>query len=358
MKTSDFDYELPPTAIAAHPAEPRDAARLLVHEIAADRTRHLHVRDLPEVLAAGDLLVVNDTRVRPARLLGRRATGGALEILLVEPRADGLWRALVKPAARLVPGAQFELEEGVLRGTAIERPPRTDGELGAEWIVRLEPGAGRTGGVDDLLERHGRMPLPPYLRRARGATPEHATDRERYQTVYARVPGAIAAPTAGLHFTPELLERLASAGVARAAVTLHVGLGTFQPVEVEDLECHAMHAEEYELDAEAAAQVAAARARGARVVAVGTTAFRVLESCAAPARLVHAGRGATRLFVRPGTPIQVVDALLTNFHLPRSTLLMLVSAFAGRERILRLYAEALARGYRFFSYGDALLLLP
>lgn len=367
MKTSDFDYALPPSAIATHPCEPRDAARLLVHEIAADRTRHLHVRDLPEILATGDLIVVNDTRVRPARLLGRRASGGALELLLLQPipnaaeAATGAarWRALVKPAKRLSAGDAFELEDGALRGVAIERPSDADGRPGPEWIVELRAAApaGDTN-FEALLERHGRMPLPPYIRKARGDAPEDAADRERYQTVYARETGAVAAPTAGLHFTPELLQRLERVGIERASVTLHVGLGTFQSVEVEDPAQHAMHAEEFEIRGAVATQVRAARARHGRVVAIGTTSFRALESCAEPDRLVRAGSGSTRIFVRPGSPIRVVDALFTNFHLPRTTLLMLVSAFAGRERILRLYAEAIEREYRFFSYGDSMLLLP
>ena len=260
MKTSDFDYELPEAAIAARPAEPRDAARLLVHEIGADRTRHLHVRDLPGLLAAGDLLVVNDTRVRPARLLGRRGSGGALEILLVEPLGGSRWRALVKPAKRLSEGEEFELESGALRGVAVQRPLGADGLPGPHWIVALRGGTRGDAAVEELLERHGRMPLPPYMRKARGDSPEDPGDRERYQTVFARETGAVAAPTAGLHFTPDLLARLEQAGVERAAVTLHVGLGTFQPVEVEDPDDHAMHAEEYVLSAE----VAAERARDAR----------------------------------------------------------------------------------------------
>lgn len=364
MKTSDFDYTLPQSAIATHPCEPRDAARLLVHEIAADRTRHLCVRDLPEVLATGDLIVVNDTRVRPARLLGRRASGGALELLLLQPlptAAAGAsrWRALVKPAKRLRAGDAFELEDGALHGVAVERPSDEDGRPSPEWIVDLRPRISTADAdFEALLERHGRMPLPPYIRKARGESPEEAADRERYQTVYAREIGAVAAPTAGLHFTPELLQRLAHAGVERASVTLHVGLGTFQSVEVEDPAQHAMHAEEFEIREDVATRVSAARARRGRVVAIGTTSFRALESCAEPGRLVRAASGSTRIFVRPGSPIRVVDALFTNFHLPRTTLLMLVSAFAGRERILRLYAEAIEREYRFFSYGDSMLLLP
>jgi len=367
VKTSDFDYELPQTAIAAHPTDPRDAARLLVHEIGADRTSHRRVRDLPQVLAAGDLLVVNDTRVRPARLFGKRSGGGAIELLLLAPEPNSgaprrpspceAWKALVKPARRLEPGEIFTLEDGAMTGRALERLPRADGAPGAEWIVELRA-PHDTHDVETLVERHGRMPLPPYLRRARGSEPESPEDRERYQTVYASATGAVAAPTAGLHFTSGLLGELEEHGIARAALTLHVGLGTFQPIEVEDPAQHAMHSEDYVLPQSAADAVAAARARSGRVVAVGTTSFRVLEACARPGRVVEAGAGSTRLFVRPGTDVQVVDVLFTNFHLPRSTLLMLVSAFAGRERILRLYKEALAEGYRFFSYGDAMLLLP
>ncbi len=358
MNLSEFDYALPADAIATEPADPRDSARLLVHEIAADRTRHLTVRDLPEVLRAPDLLVVNDTRVRPARLFGRRRTGGQVELLLLAPAADGRWRALVRPAKRLAPGEELELEGGALRAVAVERVPGPAGEPGAEWLVEVRDPRAPQASVEEALERHGRMPLPPYIRKARGADAERAYDRERYQTVYARVPGAVAAPTAGLHFTPGLLARLAAAGIGRAAVTLHVGLGTFQPVEAQDIDAHEMHSEEYVLCAETARAVADCRARGGRVVAVGTTSLRVLESCASAEGVLEPGGGATRLFIRPGHRFRCVDVLLTNFHLPRSTLLMLVSALAGRERILRLYAEALQRGYRFFSYGDAMLLLP
>ena len=354
MKVSDFDYELPPERIAAHPAEPRDAARLLVHRRGADTSEHRRVRELTEVLEPGDLLVVNDTRVRSARLLGRRASGGAVELLLVDRDAAGRWRSLVKPAGRLRPGERLELEGGALVARLLERARTADGGLAPEWWLELEG----DGDPEQLVERHGHMPLPPYILRARGSQPDSPEDRERYQTVYAREPGAVAAPTAGLHFTPELLAALEARGVARASVTLHVGLGTFQALAVEDTDAHRMHSERYELSPETARAVAQTRARGGRVVAVGTTSVRVLESCADDEGRLRPGRGDTALFLVPGARFRVVDALLTNFHLPKSTLLMLVSAFAGRERVLRLYAEAILRGYRFYSYGDAQLYLP
>ena len=354
MKVSDFDYALPSERIATHPVEPRDAARLFVHRRADDRSEHRRVRDLPELLAPGDLLVVNDTRVRSARLLGSRASGGAVELLLLDRDAEGRWRSLVKPAGRLRPGERLELEGGALHARLERRARGAGGELAPEWWLVLEG----DGDPEQLVERHGRMPLPPYILRARGAEAERDADREAYQTVFARARGAVAAPTAGLHFTPELLARLAARGVERASVTLHVGLGTFQPVSVEDTGAHRMHSERFELPPETVRAVEAARARGGRVVAVGTTSVRVLESCANDAGRLRAGAGETALFLTPGARFRVVDALLTNFHLPRSTLLMLVSAFAGRERVLRLYAEAIERGYRFYSYGDAQLHLP
>ena len=350
MKLSEFDYELPEERIAQSPAEPRDAARLFVHHIAADRSEHREVRDLAALLAPGDLLVLNDTRVLPARLLGRRASGGKLELLLFQPQA-GLWRALVRPAGRMRAGERVELEQGALRARLVRRLE------GPEWEVEIELGADGAS-VEELLERHGRMPLPPYIRREAGDASLAARDRERYQTVYARERGAVAAPTAGLHFTPELLAALEARGIERTQVTLHVGLGTFQPVTAENVEEHVMHSERFVLPESAERAVRAARERSGRVVAVGTTSVRVLESCASGGGLVRAGKGETRIFLKPGDKLQATDALLTNFHLPRSTLLMLVSAIAGRERILRLYAEALAREYRFFSYGDAMLLLP
>lgn len=354
MKPSDFDYELPPERIATQPCRPRDQARLFVHRRAADQSEHRAVRDLPELLSRGDLLVVNDTRVRHARLLGRRESGAAVELLVLERDAAGRWRSLVKPAGRLRAGERLDLEGGALHARLLERARNPDGSLAGEWWLMLEGPAD----AEVLLERHGRVPLPPYIRRARGDASEHASDRDEYQTVYAREPGAVAAPTAGLHFTPELLAALEARGIERASVTLHVGQGTFQPVAVEDVARHRMHAERYELPEATARAVAAARARGGRVVAVGTTSVRVLESCAGEGGELHAGRGETALFLVPGARFRVVDALLTNFHLPQSTLLMLVSAFAGRERVLRLYAEAIERGYRFYSFGDAQLYLP
>jgi len=351
VKVSDFDYELPPGRIALEPARPRDSARLLVHSIANDSTRHLLVRDLPSVLAPGDLLVVNDTRVRAARLLGSRASGGQVEVLLLEREAAGTWRALARPASRLRPGEEIALEGGALTARLLARGPA------GEWRLELCGAAGGPAGEAEI-ERHGRMPLPPYLGRPRGEDPRRELDRESYQTVFAREHGAVAAPTAGLHFTPELVARLESRGVSFARVTLHVGEGTFRPVTVDDTDEHRMHAERYELGEDAARAVNACRARGGRVVGVGTTSVRVLETCAGDSGSARAQRGETSLFLVPGARLGAVDALLTNFHLPRSTLLMLVAAFAGRERVLRLYAEAIERGYRFYSYGDAMLLLP
>jgi len=350
MKLSDFDYTLPQERIAQTPAEPRDSALLFVHRIAADQSEHRRVRDLVDLLEPGDLLVLNDTRVLPARLLGKRESGGTVELLLLEPSAS-VWRALVRPAGRMRVGERVEFEAGALHARLVRRLD------GPEWEVELEhrdPGAS----VEELLERHGRMPLPPYIRRDAANSDLTALDRERYQTVYARERGAVAAPTAGLHFTTELLAALERRGIERTHVTLHVGLGTFQPVKSERIEDHPMHAERFVLPETAERAVRAARERGGRVVAVGTTSVRVLESCASGDGLVRAGSGETRIFIKPGDRLRATDALLTNFHLPRSTLLMLVSALAGRERILRLYAEALAGPYRFFSYGDAQLLLP
>jgi S-adenosylmethionine:tRNA ribosyltransferase-isomerase len=295
---------------------------------------------------------VNDTRVIPARLFAHRETGGLLEVLLLEPQeAVNEWKAMVRPAKKPNPGELAALGDGhAVRFE--ERLLDEGGSPGAEWRVTLSPAAGCV--EEELLSQRGRMPLPPYIRREVDA--DKASDDERYQTVYAARPGAVAAPTAGLHFTPTLLEALAERGVRIARVTLHVGAGTFRPVTVGDLEEHVMHAERYELSEEAVALVEETRAAGGRVVAVGTTSVRVLESCVDLEGRLRAGAGETRLFLSPGSRFQVVDALMTNFHLPKSTLLMLVSAFAGRERTLALYEEALAEGYRFYSYGDAMFL--
>ncbi|MBM3991928.1 MAG: tRNA preQ1(34) S-adenosylmethionine ribosyltransferase-isomerase QueA [Planctomycetes bacterium] len=352
MKLSDFDYCLPEERIAQNPVEPRDLARLFVHDIEGDESEHRQVRDLEALLRRGDLLVVNDTKVRRARLVGARESGGAVEMLLLELRADLAWRALVRPAAKLREGERIDLEGGQLAAVIGARGP----EGGERLVQILDPRTGERAS-EELLESVGRAPLPPYIRRPRGVDPLSERDRASYQTVFARELGAVAAPTAGLHFTPELLARLDARGVERTSVTLHVGEGTFKGVSVEDVSQHVMHSERYELSRETVAAVERCRARGGRVVAVGTTSVRVLESCAAATGRLVAGSGETRLFLVPGAPFHVVDVLLTNFHLPKSTLLMLVSAFAGRERMLRLYAEALERRYRFFSYGDAMLLV-
>jgi S-adenosylmethionine:tRNA ribosyltransferase-isomerase len=340
VNIADFDYPLPEELVAQEPVEPRDASRLLVvpREGPFD---HRPFRDLEALLAPGDLLVLNDTRVIPARLVGAKATGGRCELLVLEPLdAEGrAWRAMGQSSKPLRAGARLAF-----------------GELAAE-VVRAE-GAGMfevrfdRGGaaLEAALERVGRVPLPPYVRRA--PRPE---DRERYQTVVARVAGSAAAPTAGLHFTPELLARLDARGVRRAFVTLHVGPGTFLPVRGDDLDAHRMHEERFEIPEATRAAFAECRAAGRRVVAVGTTVVRALESAAGDDGL-RAGPGRTSIFIRPGHPFRAVDALVTNLHLPRSTLLVLVCAFRGRERVLSAYAEAVAARYRFFSYGDAMFL--
>jgi S-adenosylmethionine:tRNA ribosyltransferase-isomerase len=336
--TSEFDYRLPPDRIATEPA-PRGQSRLLVLERRGAQ-RHRRVDDLPEILRPGDLLVVNDTRVIPARLFGHRvATGGEIEILLTERVDATTWDALVRPGRRAKPGTRIGFEDG-LAAEVIEKDP------GGRHRLRFsEP-------VEPHLDRLGHVPLPPYIERA--DTPE---DRERYQTVYAASPGAVAAPTAGLHFSKELLTRLAAAGIETARVTLHVGPGTFKPVTVERIEDHRMESERYEIPEATAAAVDQARREGRRIVAVGTTVVRTLESAAKEGK-VAPGVGRTDLFITPGFRFQAVDLLLTNFHLPRSTLLMLVCAFAGRERVLAAYEEAIASGYRFYSYGDAMLIGP
>lgn len=356
---ADYDYPLPPGRIASTPAERRDDARLLVVAREWGVVDHRRFRDLDRLIAPGDLLVVNESRVLPARLVGQRASGAEAEVLLLRPApaeasgVDGagavagvddatLWEALVRPGRKLRPG----------------RVLRVAPDLEVE-IVGPAPGGGRTVRlltplpVAEALARHGHMPLPPYIDR-----PDTPADRRRYQTVYARTPGSVAAPTAGLHFTDALLARLEAKGVERASLSLHVGIGTFRPVETDDPAEHPMHAEVYHVPGATAEAVAAARARGGRIWAVGTTVVRTLEAVADAEGRLHPGSGTTDLFIRPPYSFRVVDGLITNFHLPRSTLLMLVAALAGRTTVLEAYETAVREGYRFYSYGDAMVVLP
>ncbi|MDQ6710724.1 MAG: tRNA preQ1(34) S-adenosylmethionine ribosyltransferase-isomerase QueA [Candidatus Dormibacteraeota bacterium] len=338
MQTTEFDYDLPVELIAQHPPAERDGARMLVLDPRQDRTTHAMVRDLPDLLASGDLLVLNDTRVLPARLRGMREGGGEAEVLLLRPSgSDGLWEALVRPGRRLGEGAEISFVGSRLMATI-------ESKAGETAIVRF-------GGTDDPIaevRRIGEMPTPPYIKERLEAT-------ERYQTVFSKVEGSAAAPTAGLHFTEDLLARIAARGVEVATVTLHVGLDTFRPVRVEDPTQHRIHREWYQLGEETAEAIRRTRRRGGRVVAVGTTCVRVLETTADDTG-VSPGEGWTELLILPGHRFRTVDALLTNFHLPKSTLLMLVSAFAGRDRILAAYAEAVRQGYRFYSFGDCMFI--
>ncbi len=352
MDVDLFDFELPQAAIAQQPAEPRDAARMLVVDRASGTWTHACVAELPSLLDPGDLLLVNDTRVIPARLHGRKESGGRVELFLLERLAlDGpnreRWRALVSASRAPREGAQVLLPDGFV--AALVRGPAEGG------VAELEIHG--PAPVAELLGAHGQPPLPPYIRRE-VEDARLANDRERYQTVFAREAGAVAAPTAGLHFTPELLARLAEAGIERQALTLHVGEGTFRTPSAERLADISLHPERFELPEETAESIARLRAREGRLVAVGTTVTRTLESRPGRAARVPApGAGETSLFIRPGHCFSYVDVLLTNFHLPRSTLLMLVAAFAGRELVLDAYAEAIREGYRFYSYGDAMLVL-
>ena len=368
MLVSDFDYHLPEELIAQE-AAPRGASRLLVLGRSSGALRHEAIVDLPRLLLRGDLLVANNTRVFAARLLGRRVpSGGAVECLLLarnrEPDGGGLWQALMHPGQKLKPGAlvRFEGPEGVLMAEVIDRHfrGRRTIRLWAEGRTEPRPAGPEVEGslapaeqaVDELIDALGHMPLPPYIKR-----PDTAADRERYQTVFATIRGSVAAPTAGLHFTPQLLEALSQRGVEHAEITLHVGYGTFKPVLTETVEDHVVDPETYEIGAEAAAAINRARAEGRRVIAVGTTTTRTLEDAALRhGGAVAAGRNTATAFIYPGFRFQVVQGLLTNFHLPRSSLLMLVSAFAGRERVLRAYREAVEQRYRFYSYGDAMLI--
>jgi S-adenosylmethionine:tRNA ribosyltransferase-isomerase len=346
MDIADFEFELPNSAIAQEPLPERDASRLLVLDRATGRRWHCSFRDLPDWLDPGDLLVVNRSRVLRARLLGRRPDGGAAEILLVRSHGGGHWDALVRPGRRLKAGTRvvvsesFEATVGEIVGDSAGAPLRR---------VHLRS---RDADPDAAIEHHGHVPLPPYILR-----PDRPSDRDRYQTVYARETGSVAAPTAGLHFSPALLERLDHKGIRLAHLVLHVGPGTFQPIKVTRVEEHRVPPEPFFLPPETAAAVQVARAGRHRVVAVGTTTTRVLETTTSPTGEVSPGRGETSLVIVPGFPFQAVDALITNFHLSRSSLLLLTAAFAGRTRLLDTYAEAITQGYRFHSYGDAMLIL-
>jgi len=345
VRTDLFDYDLPKDRIAQRPAERRDASRLLIVERETGRISHRTFTDLPGFLRPGDCLVVNDTQVLNARLDGvRAATGGKVQALFVGTDADGLWRLWLQTRGRLQPGETLLMGEPALALELVDRDPQ------GGWLARGPV----EGDVPGILERVGRTPLPPYIRRS-GPSEEDGEDAKRYQTVYARHPGAVAAPTAGLHFTDALLEQIRAAGVRIASLTLHVGTGTFKPIHAEQIEDHVMHREWYEVSADAVRAIRETCDSGGRIVAVGTTAVRVLETIAAkPALEPHAGW--TDLYIHPPYEFRLVDALVTNFHLPRTTLLVLVCTLAGRDLMLRAYREAVAEGYRFYSYGDAMLI--
>ncbi len=371
FRVSDFDYILPQELIAQTPIEPRDASRLLVLNRSTGTIEHQHFHDLGAYLRPGDLLIANQSRVLPARLLGRRAeTGGAVEVLLLAERPElgpDHWETLVRPGRRLREGSRiiFGDENGMKHAALcaeILQRTEAEGRIVRFWVGDAESPAAAQGhdelcphiSVRELIEQVGRMPLPPYIH-------ETLADPERYQTVYARITGSAAAPTAGLHFTPHLLEQLRSRGVHIGFVTLHVGLDTFRPIESQDIREHKMHSEAIDLDAPTAELINETRRAGGRVIAVGTTAVRVLESVAGFYKerkgRIEPYHGATRLFITPGYRFQVVDAMITNFHLPRSTLLLLVSAFAGKALIEKAYQEAIGERYRFYSFGDAMLIL-
>lgn len=345
MKTSRFSFDLPDDLIAQEPAADREAARLLVLDRATGRIEHSTVRDLARWIEPGTLVVLNDTRVRKARLIGESASGKRVELLLLERLDDGTWKAITGGLRRRDVGQPIRLPDGVAASLAAAEERPAGSARDAERLVRFDPP------VDEAyLERRGHVPLPPYIRRA-----DTGADVERYQTVFARRLGSAAAPTAGLHFTARLLAQLEAKGVRVACVTLHIGLGTFLPIRSEDIEGHVMHEEAYTVPAAVKAEVESAKAEGRKVLAVGTTVVRTLESAWDSSGL-RAGEGRTRLYLTPGCPFRVVDELFTNFHTPGSSLLVLVSAFAGLDRILAAYREAVDRRYRFFSYGDAMLI--
>ena len=341
MKTSDFYYDLPQRLIAQPPAQPRDAARMMVIHRLSGRREDKIFRELPDFLRPDDVMVINQTKVIPARLLGEKEdTHVPVEILLLKRRNQDEWETLVRPGRRLKKGALVSFGEGLLRA---EIGDTTD--AGGRIVRFLYNGV-----FEELLDRLGEMPLPPYIH-------EKLADPSQYQTVYAKQEGSAAAPTAGLHFTPEVLSRVREKGVEIVPVLLHVGLGTFRPVKVEDVSQHVMHSEYYEVTPEAAEKINAARVAGGRVVCIGTTSVRTLETVADDNGIVHPGMGNTSIFITPGVKLKATDVLLTNFHLPESTLLMLISALMGREQALDAYREAVEKEYRFFSFGDCMLIL-
>ena len=341
MKTHDFYYDLPKERIAQTPVEPRDHSRLLVMDRFTGEMEHRHFYDITDYLRPGDLLVVNDSRVLPARLYGyKQDTGAHMELLLLEQKENLLWECLAKPGKKAKPGTKLIFGDGLLTGEVVE--VKEDGNR----MVRFTC----DGNFYSVLDQIGQMPLPPYIT-------EKLQDKERYQTVYSKELGSAAAPTAGLHFTPELMDKIRAMGVDFASVTLHVGLGTFRPVKAEEVTQHKMHSEHCLLPKETAEKILQTKAKGGRVIAVGTTSCRTLESVATFTGKIQPWEGYTDIFIYPGYEFKVLDGLITNFHLPESTLIMLVSAFAGREHILHAYEEAVQLEYRFFSFGDACLFL-
>jgi len=345
MRISDFDYELPEELIAQQPLTERDASRMLVVDRATETWRDSEFRLLPDLLSDGDVLVINNTRVFPARLYGKRKlSGGTVELLLLGEVAPNVWEALTRPARRLQPGAQIDFADGTMSGEVIQELPN------GVRLIKFEANEP----LESVIDRIGETPLPPYIKRTAKKSDD---DRGRYQTVYAKDRGAIAAPTAGLHFTPTVLERIKARGIQVVEVTLHVGYGTFEPVRVDDIAEHTVAAEWFSIDDAAAKKINAARDRKSRVISVGTTTTRALESAATSNREVKAGSGFANLTVVPGYQFKVIDSLLTNFHLPQSSLLMLASAFAGRDFMLAAYRHAVNAGYRFYSYGDCMLIV-
>lgn len=344
MHTDDFDYDLPSGLIAQHPAEPRDGCRLLVLDRSSGQIDHRSFRDLPEYLRSGDLLVVNETRVLPARLKGvKDETGGAVEVLLLRERYENAWECLVKPGRRVKPGARLVFGDGAMTGLVVDTIDDMGGRLIQFHLIE--------GSFLEIVHRFGEMPLPPYIT-------QPLDDPESYQTVFAREERSAAAPTAGLHFTPELLERCRQAGARVETVELDVGLDTFRPVSEDDPRAHKMHTEHFRVPKRTAEIVRETKQRGGRVFAIGTTSVRALESAFDPGLGdVQAIEASTNLFILPGFHFNVVDAVITNFHVPRSTLMMMISAFTGRELLMRTYAEAIEERYKFLSFGDAMLIL-